>query len=208
MHGAELNRRIAVAFSVLENGGDVMRFAPPSEGLLPNENVVWARKQGIGFWIPFCSIFLGVGGFLLVVFSLAFIGAVAGIIAAVPVLVGVFFLVNATISALRTKFFLTNQRIIQTEGAEIVKETLLEKFGNKPLDQYVEIKVGYIENDEPRYVVKINDPVTAETIIECRGLDKTSIEAFQKIGQEIRCQYCSQKNPALNERCSYCGGAL
>lgn len=51
-----------------------MRFLPPSEGLLSNENVVWARKQGIGFWIPFFSIFLLVGGCLLIVFSFGFAG--------------------------------------------------------------------------------------------------------------------------------------
>jgi len=147
----------------------MMRFAPPREGMLANENVVWARKQGIGFWIPFFSVFLGVGGCLLIFFSLGFVGTVAGIAATVPVLVGLFFLTKATINALRTKFYLTNQRIVQTRGREIVKETPLERFGDKPLDQFVEIKVGYLENDEPRYVVKITDPITAETIVECRG---------------------------------------
>jgi hypothetical protein len=185
-----------------------MRFVPPAEGLLPNENVVWARKQGIGFWIPFFGIFLVVGGCLLIALSSAFIGVVAGIIAIAPVLVGLFFLAKATVNALRTKFFLTNQRIIQTKGTEIVKEMPLERFGDKPLEQYIEIKIGYMENNEPRYVVKINDPVTAETIVECRGLDKTSVEAFEKIGKETRCQYCNQKNSVLNARCSYCGAPL
>jgi hypothetical protein len=186
----------------------MMRFAPPNEGMLSNENVVWARKQGIGFWIPFFGIFLVVGGALLISFSFAFVGIIAGAAAMILVLVGLLFLAKATIKALRTKFFLTNQRIIQTEGTEIVKEMPLERFGDKPLEQYIEIKVGYLENNEPRYVVRINDPITAETIIECRGLDKTSVEAFEKIGKETRCPYCNQKNSVLNARCSYCGGPL
>jgi hypothetical protein len=185
-----------------------MRFNPPTEGLLPDENVVWARKQGIGFWIPFFSIFIGVGGFLLIIFSFAFAGQVAGLIAIIPVLIAIFFLTRAFISAVKTKFFLTNKRIIQAKGTTIVKEVPLERFGDKPLKQYIEMKVGYLENNEPRYVIKINDPVTAETIIDCRGLDKTSVEAFEKIGKETRCQYCNQKNPALNARCSYCGAPL
>jgi hypothetical protein len=186
----------------------MMRFAPPSEGLLSNENVVWAKKQGIGFWIPFFGMFLVVGGFLLISLSFAFVGVIAGAVVIVPVLVGLFFLAKTTIRVLRTKFFLTNQRIIQTEDTEIVKEMPLERFGDKPLEQYIEITVGYLENNEPRYVVKINDPVTAETIVECRGLDKTSVEAFERIGKETRCLYCNQKNSVLNARCSYCGGPL
>jgi hypothetical protein len=185
-----------------------LRFAPPTEGLLPDENVVWARKQGVGFWIPFFAIFTVIGGFLLIIFAFAFVGTIAGIIAIIPVLIAIFFLIRAFVNAVRTKFFLTNKRIIQTKGAQIVKEVQLERFGDKPLKQYIEIKVGYLENNEPRYVIRINDPITAEPIIDCRGLDKTSVEAFEKIGQEVRCRYCDTKNSALNARCSYCGATL
>ena len=131
-----------------------MRFAPPNEGLLSNENVVWTRTE-IGFWISSFGIFLVVGGVLLISFSFAFAGVIAGVGAIVPVLVGLFLLAKATIKALRTKFFLTNQRIVQTEGTNIVKEMPLERFGDKPLEQYIEIKVGYLENNEPRYVETI-----------------------------------------------------
>jgi len=33
-----------------------MRFEPPTEGLAQYERVVWARKQGIGFFLPFSVI--------------------------------------------------------------------------------------------------------------------------------------------------------
>jgi len=95
-----------------------------------------------------------------------------------------------------------------SRAVKAINEMPLERFGDKPLEQYIELKVGYLENNEPRYVVKINDPVTAETIVECRGLDKTSVEAFEKIGEETRCLCCNQKNSVLNARCSYCGGPL
>lgn len=185
-----------------------MHFNPPTEGLQQDENVVWARKQGIGFWIPFFAIWILVGGILLVTFSFAFIGQIAGIVAIIPVFVASFFWTRIFINTVRTKFFLTNKRIIQTKGGTIVKEVQLDRFGDKPLEQYIEIKVGYLENNEPRYVIKINDPETAETVIDCRGLDKVSVEAFEKIGKETRCKYCNQKNPSLNARCSYCGAPL
>jgi len=193
---------------LLERDHNNMHFNPPTADLQQDENVVWAKKQGIGFWIPFFAIWILVGGILLITFSFTFAGTIAGIIAIIPVVVALFFWTRAFITALRTKFFLTNKRIIQTKGTRIVKEISLEKFGNIPLKQYIEIKVGYLENNEPRYVIRINDPVTAETIVDCRGLDKTSVEAFEKIGKETRCQYCNQKNPALNARCSYCGAPL
>ena len=185
-----------------------LRFAPPTEGLLPDENVVWARKQGIGFWIPFFSIFVGVGGFLLIVFSSVFVGQVAGLIAMIPVLIAIFLLIRAFVNAVRTKFFLTNKRIVQTRGRNIVNEVSLSRFGDRPLKQFLEIKRDYTHNGEARYVIRIFDPVSAETIIDCKDLDKNSVEAFEKIGKETRCRYCDTKNSALNARCSYCGAPL
>lgn len=185
-----------------------MRFNPPSEGLLPDENVVWARKQGIGFWIPFFAIWIAVGGFLLIVFAAIFGGPVLGVVALIPVSVGLFFLARAFVKAVRTKFFLTNKRIVQTKGGAIVKEMPLSRFGGLPLKQFLEKKVAYISNNEPRYVIRIFDPVSAETIVDCTDLDKNSVEAFEKIGKEERCGYCQTKNCALNARCSYCGAPL
>jgi len=185
-----------------------MRFNPPAEGLQQDENIVWARKQGIGFWIPFFAIWILVGGTLLISFGFAFGGPIIGIIAIIPVIVALYFWTRTFINSFRTKFFLTNKRIIQTKGAIIVKEVPLSRFGDKSIKQYIEIKVAYLENNEPRYVIKINDPVTAENIVDCRGLDKTSVEAFENIGKEVRCSYCDTKNSALNVRCSYCGANL
>jgi len=185
-----------------------LRFAPPTEGLLPDENVVWARKQGIGFWIPFFAIWIIVGGSLLISFAFAFEGTILGALAIIPVLVGLFFLGRTFASAVRTKFFLTNKRIVQTRGGVIVKEVPLSRFGDRPMKQFLEIKRDYTHNGEARYVIRIFDPVSAETIIDCKDLDKNSVEAFEKIGEEVRCRYCDTKNPALNARCSYCGATL
>jgi len=185
-----------------------MRFNPPTEGLQQDENIVWARKQGIGFWIPFFAIFVGVGGFLLIIFSSVFVGQVAGLIAMVPVLIAIFLLIRAFINAVRTKFFLTNKRIVQTRGRNIVNEVSLSRFGDRPLKQFLEIKRDYTHNGEARYVIRIFDPVSAETIIDCKDLDKNSVEAFEKIGKETRCRYCDTKNSALNARCGYCGAPL
>jgi hypothetical protein len=185
-----------------------LRFAPPTEGLLADENVVWARKQGIGFWIPFFAIWVLVGGVLLMSFSFGFGGTTLGVVSIIPVLVGWFFLGRAFVNAVRTKFFLTNKRIIQTRGKTIFKEMPLSRFGNRPLKQFLEIKRDYTHNGEARYVIRIFDPISAETVIDCKDLDRDSVEAFEKIGKEVRCRYCDTKNSALNARCTYCGANL
>lgn len=185
-----------------------MRFAPPTEGLLPDENVVWARKQGIGFWIPFFAIWILCGGALLISFGFAFGGTIIGIITIIPVIASTFYLVRAFLKAVRTKYFLTNKRIVKATGGKIVKETPLSIFGDRPINQFLETKVAYMANNEPRYVIRIFDPVSAETLVNCTDLDKNAAEAFEKIGKEVRCRYCDTKNSALNSRCSYCGATL
>jgi len=184
-----------------------MRFNPPAEGLLPDENVVWARKQGMGPWIIFFLIFL-VGGSMLICFAFAFSGTILGMLATMLVLVGLFFLSHAFANTVRTKYFLTNKRIIQTRGGVIVKEVLLSRFEDKPLTQFLATRMEFIGNGDLRYGIRIFDPVSAEVLIDFKDLDKNSAEAFEKIGNEVRCRYCDTKNSALNEKCSHCGAPL
>ena len=110
-----------------------MRFEPPTEGLAQHERVVWARKQGIGFFLPFSVIWivvLGTGG---IAVSFAMGGVPLGVLVSTLVAVAMAFWTRALVVALRSKFFLTNQRVVATRGGVIFKQVPLSHFVGVPM---------------------------------------------------------------------------
>ena len=185
-----------------------MRFEPPTEGLAQYERVVWARKQGIGFFLPFSVIWivvLGAGG---IAVSFALVGVPLGVLVSTLVAVAMAFWTRALVVALRSKFFLTNQRVVATRGGVIFKQVPLSDFVGVPLAQCAEVAVDYLENGQPVYVVRIFDPVSADIVVRCTGLTEEAAAAFRELGNQTVCRYCGCKTFAHGSTCGNCGGSL
>jgi hypothetical protein len=185
-----------------------MTFNPPREGLRSGENVVWVRKRGTNFWVIFFGMMLGIGGTVCTINSLVF----AGLLLAVPLLIlmvtGFCFVLRAFFMERGTKYYLTNERLLETRKGLIAREISLEKFHGKPLSQFLEKKAIGTVNEQPIYVISIYDPESGETLMEFKDLDATSAEALERIGQTAECGYCGFKNPANSLKCGNCGAPI
>lgn len=185
-----------------------LTFNPPEVGLKPGENVVWARKRGTGFFLIFFSMMLGIGGTVGTVNAFAFVGLVLALPLLVLMAVGFCLILRAFMKGRGTKYYLTNQRLIEARKGQIAKEISLERFQGKSLNQFFEKKVTYTENNQPVYVFKICDPLSGDTLMEFKNLDPDSVEALERIGQVTECRYCGFKNSANSLKCNNCGGPL
>jgi len=186
-----------------------MRFNPPDEGLRPGENIVWARKRGTSFWVIWCSAMLGIGGGVGTIIAFAIIGRIVlGVPLLILVIIGFLFIARAFIRGRGTKYYLTDERLIEARKGEIVREISLERFEGKPLSQFFEEKVIGLVNNQPVYVIKIYDPQSGDILTELKDLDRSSVEALERIGETVECRYCGFKNPANSLKCKNCGAPI
>jgi len=118
----------------------------------------------------------------------------------------VYFLI-AFINLRRIRYYLTTERIIEGRGARILKEIPLEHFSGKPLGQFFESRVAYLENNRPIYKIRIYDPMSDE-ILTLKGLDEHSAIVFERIIERIECPYCNYDNTALAKQCKNCDAVL
>lgn len=156
----------------------------------------------------FFGMMLGIGGTVCIINAFAFVGSVLAVPLLVLVVIGFFFILRAFMRGRGTKYYLTNERLIEARKGQIIQEISLERFHGKPLDQFLEKKVIGTINNQPVYVIKICDPLSAETLMEFKDLDASSAEALERIGQTTECHYCSFKNPANSLKCGNCGAPL
>ena len=184
-----------------------MRSTPVEDVLKPREKVLWARKKGISFWIPFFSI-LAVGIVIIYILDTSAFGAVLAVPLVILAIGGIFFIFLAFIRGRATKYYLTSERLIETRNGQIVHEVPLERFNGKPLSQFFEKRCTHLANNQPVYMIRIYDPLSGDALIEFKDLDGTSVRALEKIGQTVKCRYCGLKNPATSEQCKKCGSPL
>lgn len=185
-----------------------MSFNPPREGLKSGENIVWARKRGTSFWVIFFGMMLGIGGTVGIVNSFAFVGLVLAVPLLILMVIAFLLILRAFLRGRGTKYYLTNERLIEARKGQIVREISLEKFHGRPLSQFFEKNAIGTVNNQAVYVIKINDPISGEAIMEFKDLDASSAEALERIGQIVECRYCSFKNPANSLKCGNCGAPL
>jgi hypothetical protein len=185
-----------------------MSFNPPKEGLKPGESVVWARKRGTSFWVIWFSGVLGIGGFMAIVFALIYVGPILAVPLLILVIIGFLFIARDFIRGIGTKYYLTDERIIEARKGKIVQEISLERFQGKPLSQFFEKNVIGMANNQPIYVIKVYDPTSGDILVEFKDLDESSIESLERIGQTVECLYCSFKNPVNSLTCRNCGASL
>jgi len=188
--------------------GKTMRFDPPAEGLRPGEDVVWARKSGMSFWVIWSSGMLGIGGALCAVFAFLFVGIMLTAPLLVLIVIGFAFILRVFIVGRGMKYYLTNERLIQARKGRIMQEISLERFRGKSISQFLARESVGTVNDQSVYVVKVYDPLSGEILMELKDLDEYSAEALQKVGQIMKCRYCNFANPANSLRCKNCGAPI
>jgi ribosomal protein L40E len=185
-----------------------MTFNPPQEGLKPGENVVWARNRGTSFFVIFFSGMLGIGGTVGTINALVFVGLALALPLLILMIIGFVFIIRAFIEGRGTKYYLTNERLIEARKGQIVKEVSLDMFQGKSLSQLFQKRVMGMANNQPVYVFKICDPLSGDTLMEFKDLDIDSVEALERVGQIVECRYCSFKNSANSLKCRNCGAPL
>ncbi len=183
------------------------RFDPPNEGMLPGESIVWTRKAGTDFWIIFLGLLFVMGAPLVTFLSLEAYGLlVAGILGFLTI-VGFAVLGAMLVNARRTRYYLTTDRILEVRGRKIVRAVPLDHFAGRPLGQFIESRVTHSSNGHPVYGIRIYDPVSDE-VIELKGLDSTSVRAFERICEVLECPYCGFNNTALRTQCKNCDAVM
>jgi hypothetical protein len=182
------------------------RFDPPEEGLYPGETILWTRRAGFGFWIIFFGMMILTGGPFLFIEGLV-IGLNFSTLIFALFILAVILLFRSFIQTRRTRYYLTSDRIMKVRGGNIVKEIPLHHFAGKPISQFVESSVTHTSNDRPVYRIRIYDP-TSDEVMEFKGLDRRSTQAFERIGDIRECPYCNYDNPAASSVCRNCDAVL
>jgi hypothetical protein len=185
-----------------------MRFLPPNEGLERGEEVIWARKKGVNFWVVFFGFIVIIGAPLVIFNTIQFVHLLLGVLMLLLSMIGVFFILRAFLRGKRTTYYLTTKRILEVRKGDIIQDLSLARFNGKPLNQFFEKRITHRINQQPMYTIRIYDPQSGDVLIDLRDLDRTSTMALEKIGQTIRCSYCNTKNTAISTQCHYCGGPL
>lgn len=151
---------------------------------------------------------LGIGGGVCTLVVYLMFGIILGIPLSILMIIGFFFIIRSFIKGRHTKYFLTNERLIETRKGTVTREVSLDRFRGKPLNQFVAKTVIGTINNQPIYKIRIHDPVSGEVLMELKDLDENSIRAFEKMGQIVKCSYCGAKNPANSLECRHCGASL
>jgi hypothetical protein len=186
---------------------DRERFDPPHEGMLPGESIVWSRRAGTGFWVIFFGAILFMGGPVLTFASLDAFGVSTSLLFGGLTLIGFVILIGLLINVRRTRYYLTTDRIVEVRGDTIMREIPLDHFAGKPLGQFIESRVTHTTNNQPVYGIKVYDPVSDE-VLELKGLDPSSVRAFERISDTVECPYCGYNNSAMRSQCKNCDAVL
>ncbi len=182
------------------------RFAPPEEGMLPGESILWTRRAGTGFWIIFFGMIVVTGGPFLFIDGFE-LGLTISSMFLGLYLLAILLLIRSFVRTRRTRYYLTSDRIIKARAGTIVKEIPLHHFAGKPITQFVETSVTHTSNNRPVYRIRIYDP-TSDEVMEFKGLDGNSTRAFERIGDIRECPYCNFDNPASSSICRNCDADL
>lgn len=155
-------------------------FSPPEKGLNPGEEIVWSRRAGMAARMMLggaCNI-LGSPWILLLIY--ASIGPAVGNVLLLFVLIGILLTIVEFVNSRRTKYYLSNERIIEVRGGLIKRQILLEHFQGTQIDDYLEIKSTYTEGAQRFYAARIRDPVSGKLMI-LSGLDEDAKKVILKI---------------------------
>ena len=142
------------------------QFDPP-EGLNPGENIVWVRHKIGGLWIRLLSISLGIGGLLATGFALA-LNPILGLSAAILVAAGYVLLIRTHRRSKRTRYFLTNQRIVESRSSVLIKEVPFSLFSGKPSSRFLVKRRKGSKAGADVYAVRVRHPASGDTLMDLR----------------------------------------
>ncbi len=183
------------------------RFQPPDVGLLPGEEIVWTRKAGISFWTICLGVILAIAGLTIIFITADDFGVTESAPATIVLLAGFVIFLFSYYRRRKTRYYITDARILTTYRGYITKEISLANFSGKSMGQFIESRVAHTANGMPIFDIHIYDPLS-EDIMELKGLDNYSVSTLERIGQVRECQYCNFDNMSISTICKNCGAVL
>lgn len=189
---------------------DKKRFLDIKDVLLTGEKVEWAAKSRFSF----TNACLGVT----VIIVLAFIFMSPIPLDAPSSIFGYVYCIIASSLFIRDILFppwflITNKRVLGTRGKRIVKEIELSRFGDRPLQEFIEMRVDHYSDEgatTPVYDITIYDPETSEPLIKFNDImyhDVWSMETkFFEDMQE--CKSCGVRFSSNINACHKCGQSV
>ena len=163
-------------------GADLFEGFSPPEGLNPGEEVVWSQRAGMAaMWMlgGACCI-LGSPWVLLLTY--AAIGSFVGNILLFFVVIGLILTVLEFVNSRRTRYYLTNTRIVEARGGLLRSQIPLEAFRGVQMDDFLEMKSTYSEGAKTFYQARIRDPASGKLMI-LTGLDEDARDIILKLSE-------------------------
>jgi len=155
-------------------------FSPPEKGLNPGEEVVWSRRAGMAVrWMFGGGCCLVSSPWILLV-TYGALGPLIGNAFLLFILLGLFLTILEFVNSRRTKYFLTNTRLVEVRGGLLRIQIPLEAFQGVNLDDYLEIKSGYKEGGDYHFEARIRNPISGKHMI-LTGLDEDSKDLLLKL---------------------------
>jgi len=155
-------------------------FSPPEKGLNQGEEVVWSRRAGMAArWLFGGGCCLVFSPWILLV-AYGWLGALGGNALLVIILIGLFLTILEFVNSRRTKYYLTNTRIVEARGGLIRSQMPLEAFQGAKRDDYLTVNSSYREGSEQFYDVRIRNPTSGRLLI-LTGIDEDARDIILKI---------------------------
>ena len=177
------------------------------DDLYPGEEILWNRREGTSFWIACCGFSLPLLLISLLPALPELMDPITSMVFIIGTIVGMFIVAWAYFNIRRTRYYITTERIVETRGGDIVNEISLDQFAGRSLSQFLESRVTHTVNNRPIYTITVYAPQTEE-ILQLKGLDQSSVETFEQIGNRVECPYCGYDNSALSRQCKNCDAVL
>lgn len=108
---------------------------------------------------------LGIGGGVCTLIAYVMVGIMLGISLSILMIIGFFFIIRAFIRGRHTRYFLTNERLIETKRGIITREVSMDRFRGKPLGHFLVKSVIGTVNNQPVYKIRIYDPPSQGTCL-------------------------------------------
>ncbi|TFG99072.1 hypothetical protein E4H12_03995 [Candidatus Thorarchaeota archaeon] len=157
-------------------------FSPPEKGLNPSEEVVWHQRAGMATrWMLGGGCCIVSSPWILLV-TYAALGSMIGNVVLFIIILGLFLTILEFVNSRRTKYYLTNTRLIEARSGLIRSQIPLEAFQGAQLDDHLTVKSTYREGSEQFYEVRIRNPTSGRLLI-LTGLDEDARDVILKIFQ-------------------------
>ena len=151
-------------------------FSPPDEGLNPGEKVFWEQRAGMAAKIM-------IGGTFCLVFWPWVILVIAGWMGPLPTnaaiiffFIAMFLTILEFVNSRRTRYYLTNERIVEARGGLIRTQIPLKNFQAAEDEIHIKVKSTYREGTRQFYEVRLKDPESGKVLL-LTGLDEDAMDS-------------------------------